>query len=79
MQTYSEHGFLPLYVSLYSLRLSAAEVSSRNIAPRSPLPSSGITRFYRYYETVRMPVSLLPSFVSCPAYHSLYLMFSLFY
>ena len=65
----SKHGFLPLSVALRSPPLCAVEISLRNIAPCSPLPSSGITRFHRYYETVRLPVNHLPSFVSCPAYH----------
>ena len=69
-------AFFPCTLASSYLRLSTAEVSSRNIAPCSPLPSGGITRFHRYYGTVRMPVTLLPSSVSCPAYHSPHLLLS---
>ena len=34
----------------------------------SRLPSGGITRFLRYYPSIRLPVFRLPSFVSCRAY-----------
>ena len=75
MQTYSKHGFLPLSVVLRNPPLCAVEISLRNIAPCSPLPSGGITRFHQYYEAIRLPVNPLPSSVSCPAYHCLSLCF----
>ena len=34
----------------------------------SRLPSGGITHLHRYYPAIRLPVCLLPSSVSCPAY-----------
>src|SRR5437016_5484841 len=48
-------------VNIFSPLLCAVDVSLLRSSICRPLPSGGITRFHRYYGSIRFPAPLLPS------------------